>query len=127
MRRTTLQVGAEGLLVALQLTAVLVILGVPNLGAAADVVVRGVASATDTVALITTLLWAGTILLAVVVALHGLRRITRQTARSSLLPLLAVAVGVCCLGAGVARQQAATFHACCGSLSHAQTLLDPAR
>ena len=45
MRRTTMTVGAEVLLVGLQLTAVLLILGVPDLHAATNVVSSGVASA----------------------------------------------------------------------------------
>ena len=117
---------AEVLLVALQVIAVLLILGVPNLSAAVAVVGTGFVSAQNTVALIAALLWAGTIVLALTVLVHGVRSVQRRT-HSSLLPLLAVMVGLCCLGAGIVHQESASFHPCCGSLARAQSLLEPGR
>ena len=126
MRRATMTVAAEMLMVGLQLAAVLLILGVPDVRAATDVVSSGVASAQNTVALITALLWAGSLVLAVAVVAHGARTVSRGR-RSSLLPVVALAVGLCCLSAGIIRHQAASFHPCCGSLIRAQSLLESSR
>ncbi len=121
------RIRTEFLLVAVQLAALAFILGVPNLRAFGDLVSSGFATSATVVALLAVLVWTGTIVLAVVVLVRALRAVDTPRRRSAVVPLLALAVGVSCLGVGIARHQSATFQPCCGSLERAQSLLKTGR
>jgi hypothetical protein len=121
------RVRTELLLLAVQLVALALILGVPNLRAVADLLSSGFANATNVLALITTLLWVGTLALAAVVVVRAVRGVTGARRRPALLPVAALLVGIGCLGAGIARHQSTGFQPCCGSLERAQTTLETGR
>lgn len=121
------RIRTEFLLVAVQLGALAFILGVPNLRAVGDLVSSGFATSANVVALLAVLVWTGTIVLAVVVLVRALRAVDTPRRRSAVVPLLALVVGVSCLGVGIARHQSATFQPCCGSLERAQSLLEAGR
>jgi hypothetical protein len=126
MRRLA-RLPTELLLLAIQLVALALILGVPNLRAVADLLSSGFANATNVLALITTLLWAGSLALAGVVVVRAVRGVTTERRRPALLPIVAVLVGMGCLAAGIAHHQSTGFQPCCGSLERAQTTLETGR
>jgi hypothetical protein len=126
MRRLA-RVRTELLLLAVQLVALALILGVPNLRAVADLLSSGFANATNVLALITTLLWLGALALAGVVVVRAVRGVTGARRRPALLPIAALLVGMGCLGAGIAHHQSTDFQPCCGSLERAQNTLETGR
>jgi hypothetical protein len=125
--RRLARVRSELLLLAVQLMALALIVGGPDLRAVADLLSSGFANSANVLALITTLLWAGTIALAAVVVVRAVRGVTGPRRRPMLLPIGALLVGAVCLGAGIARHQSSGFQPCCGSLERAQTALESSR
>ena len=126
MRRALMIARVEWLLVAAQIAVVAAVLGLPNLHRVGDFATTGFTSGENAVAVITAVLWAGAILLAVVVGWASARRAWRGKG-TGLLPVVAVVVGLGCLGAGVVHHQAASFQSCCGSLDAAQSALEGTR
>ena len=114
----------EWLMVAVQAVVLAVVLGLPNISGTLNVFTSGYLTGQNGVALITTLLWLGTVVLIAVVGLRAARSSLRSTSRGSLPVVVAVVVGLSCLTAGAVRHQAASFHPCCGSVERAHTALE---
>ena len=113
----------EWLLVAAELVVLAIVIGPPDIGGALGALNGGYLSGHDAVALVGALLWMGTAVLAVVVAVRVARGSRRLLSRRSLPVAAALLVGFSCLSVGVVRHQAGTFTPCCGSLQRAQTAL----
>lgn len=112
-------------MVATQAVVLLVVLGLPNLTGAFNAFSTGYLTGQNAVALITTLLWAGTALLIGVLGISAARHaVRRSNAWQRSIPIVvALVVGMSCLTVGVVRHNASGFHPCCGSLQRAQSAL----
>ena len=117
----------EWLMVAVQAVVLALVLGLPNISGTLNVFTSGYLTGENAVALITSLLWLGTVALITVVGLRAARGSLRSASRSSLPVVLALVVGVSCLTAGVVRHQSTSFHPCCGSLDRAHAALEGTR
>jgi hypothetical protein len=130
VERSTRSVPLDGLLVVLQAGVVLVILGRPNTTEAAAFFTQGYPTGVTTAAVITCMLWLAAAALVVVVLVSDARAVLRNRTRSSRGGMAMAAflmVGVGCLGCGLVRYEHAQFHACCGTLNQAQSVLEITR
>lgn len=123
MVRARRRLHIDWLLVIAQLAAVMVIFGVPDLGAARDLLTSGYPTTATTAAAIAVVLWIAAIALVIALAVLDLRRTVPRSDRRSRAAALVVLLGLTCLAGGIARHQASVFHPCCGSLVRAESTL----
>lgn len=114
----------EWLIVTAELVLVVVLLGPPNLGVAAQYFSGQLPAERATLALASLLVWVAAAALALASTFSGLRRIRAHRTAMRHAGAIAVLLGLCLLGAGlVHRVSADSYSQCCGSLTAAQQLL----
>jgi amino acid transporter len=103
---------------------VVVLLGPPNLGVAAQYFSGQLPAERSTLALAALLVWVAAVALALASTFSGLRRIRAHRTAMRHAGAIAVILGLCLLGAGlVHRVSADSYSQCCGSLTAAHQLL----
>jgi uncharacterized membrane protein len=114
---------AEWVIVSLQLVLVVVLLGPPNLAAAGEYFSGQLPGERATLALASLLVWIVAVALAVVAIVGGLRRIRAHRVATRHARAVAVLLGLCLLGFGLAHRFGGDVYSqCCGSLTVAEQL-----
>jgi hypothetical protein len=106
-----------------EVIAAALVLGMPDLAAAASFFSGGYPTVQGAVAASSVLIWAAILLAAAVVAIAEMRRLVRRTRPSRLAVGVALAIGLAVLVGGAIRHSQASYSMCCGSLNEARQQL----
>ncbi|HET9052103.1 MAG TPA: hypothetical protein VFO60_10400 [Candidatus Dormibacteraeota bacterium] len=112
----------ECVLLPVEVVLAAVVLGLPNLGLAADFLRGGYPTGATVVAAVSLLLWSVIVLACAGLVIVELRRAARRVVQARLGMALVLLVSLLVLTGGVVRHARSGYSMCCGSLTEAHDL-----